>query len=70
MLIQGARSAMASLVKSDTATGAWLRALLARAHPNVAVALAAKMARTIWALLRHENERPADTASDATNCER
>ncbi len=55
MLIQGARSAMPSLVKSDTATGAWLRALLARAHPNVAVvALAAKMARTVWALLRHE----------------
>ena len=55
MLIQGARSAMPSLVKSDTATGVWLRALLSRAHPNVAVvALAAKMARTVWALLRHE----------------
>lgn len=54
MLIQGARSAMPSLAKSDTAIGAWLRALLARAHPNVAVvALAAKMARTVWALLRH-----------------
>lgn len=54
MLIQGARSAMPSLAKSDTAVGAWLRALLARAHPNVAVvALAAKMARTVWALLRH-----------------
>ena len=55
MLIQGARSAMPSLVKSDTAIGVWLRALLARVHPNVAVvALAAKMARTVWALLRHE----------------
>lgn len=55
ILIQGARSAMPSLAKSDTAVGAWLRALLARAHPNVAVvALAAKMARTVWALLRHE----------------
>jgi transposase len=54
MLIQGARSAMPSLARSDTAVGAWLRALLARAHPNVAVvALAAKMARTVWALLRH-----------------
>jgi transposase len=54
MLIQGARSAMPSLAKSDTAVGLWLRALLARAHPNVAVvALAAKMARTAWALLRH-----------------
>jgi transposase len=54
MLIQGARSAMPSLTRGDTAIGAWLRALLARAHPNVAVvALAAKMARTVWALLRH-----------------
>ncbi|WP_421952715.1 IS110 family transposase [Pelagibacterium sp.] len=54
MLIQGARSAMSSLAKTDTAIGSWLRALLARAHPNVAVvALAAKMARTVWALLRH-----------------
>ncbi|ETX11434.1 transposase [Roseivivax halodurans JCM 10272] len=54
MLIQGARSAMPALAKTDTATGAWLRALLARAHPNVVVvALAAKMARTVWALLHH-----------------
>lgn len=54
MLIQGARSAMPSLAKSNTAVGSWLRALLARTHPNVAVvALAAKMARTVWALLHH-----------------
>ena len=54
MLIQGARSAMPIVARSDTPTGAWLRALLSRAHPNVAVvALAAKMARIVWALLRH-----------------
>lgn len=54
MLIQGARAAMPVLRKADTATGAWLRGLLARAHPNVVVvALAAKMARTVWALLHH-----------------
>jgi hypothetical protein len=54
MLIQGARSAMPTLAKANTAVGAWLRALLRRAHQNVAViALAAKMARTVWALLRH-----------------
>ena len=54
MLIQGARAAMPVLARSDTATGAWLRALLARAHANVVVvALAAKMARTVWALLHH-----------------
>lgn len=55
MLIQGARAAMPTLARVDTAVGAWLRALLVRSHPNVAVvALAAKMARTVWALLRHE----------------
>jgi len=54
MLIQGARSALPRLAKSNTATGLWLRALLARAHSNVVVvALAAKMARTVWALLYH-----------------
>jgi transposase len=55
MLIQGARAAMPTLRKSETQTGAWLRGLLARAHGNVAVvALAAKMARIVWALLRHD----------------
>lgn len=54
MLIQGARAAMPVVSREDTATGRWLRALLARAHPNVAVvALAAKMARIVWALLHH-----------------
>lgn len=63
MLIQGARSAMPSLAKSDTAIGSWLRALLARAHHNVAVvALAAKMARTVWALLRHGRTYQAASA--------
>jgi transposase len=54
MLIQGARAAMPTLAKANTAVGAWLHGLLGRAHGNVAVvALAAKMARTVWALLRH-----------------
>lgn len=54
MLIQGARSAMPIVSRQDTATGRWLRALLARAHPNVVVvAFAAKMARIVWALLHH-----------------
>ena len=62
LLIQGARSAMPTLRKTDTRLGAWLRGLLARAHPNTAVvALAAKLARIVWALLRHERtyEMPA-----------
>lgn len=55
MLIQGARAALPTLRKGDTRLGAWLRGLLARAHGNIAVvALAAKMARIVWALLRHE----------------
>lgn len=54
-LIQGARSSLPTMSKSDTRLGAWLRGLLARSHPNtVVVALAAKMARIVWALLRHE----------------
>jgi len=55
MLIQGARATMPTLRQSDTRLGQWLRGLLARAHANTAVvALAAKMARIVWALLRHE----------------
>jgi transposase len=55
MLIQGARSAMPDLCKSDSRVGEWLRGLVSRAHANTAVvALAAKMARIVWALLRHE----------------
>jgi transposase len=54
MLIQGARASMPTLRQSDTRLGAWLRSLLARSHPNTAVvALAAKMARIVWALLHH-----------------
>ena len=53
MLIHGARAAMPHLARTQTATGSWLRRLIARAHPNVAVvALAAKMARIIWAVLQ------------------
>jgi transposase len=54
MLIQGARAALPTLSRSNTRLGQWLRGLLARTHSNkVVVALAAKMARTVWALLRY-----------------
>jgi transposase len=54
MLIQGARAALPSLSRSNTRLGRWLRGLLVRAHPNtVVVALAAKMARIVWALLSY-----------------
>ncbi|MHA6692483.1 IS110 family RNA-guided transposase [Devosia sp. A449] len=54
MLIHGARAALPTLSKGQTILGSWLRNLLARAHFNkVVVALAAKMARIIWAVLRN-----------------
>ena len=53
LLIHGARAALPGLSRGDTALGAWLRSLLARAHVNVVVvALAAKLARIAWAVLR------------------
>jgi transposase len=53
LLIHGARSAMPSLVATNTPLGAWLRGLLTRVHKNAAtVALANKLARIVWAVLR------------------
>ena len=53
MLVHGARAALRMMSKADTALGQWLRGLLARAHVNTAaVALAAKLARIIHAVLR------------------
>lgn len=57
LLIQGARAALPSLSRTATPLGGWLRGLLARAHGNaVVVALAAKLARIAWSLLRHKTE--------------
>lgn len=56
-LIHGARAAMPHLAAKPNQLGAWLQAMLARAHPNVVVvALAAKLARIAWAVLRHEKD--------------
>lgn len=53
ILIHGARAALPSLSAGSTATGEWLRGLIARAHKNkVVVALAGKLARIAWAVLR------------------
>jgi len=52
-LIHGARAALPHLAAKPTRLGAWLQQLLARSHPNVVVvALAAKLARIVWAVLR------------------
>ena len=53
LLIHGARAALPWIANSATDLGQWLRALLARAHKNTAVvALANKLARIAWAVLR------------------
>ena len=53
LLIHGARAALPGLAKQPTALGAWLRSLLSRAHRNVViVALAAKLARIAWVVIR------------------
>src|SRR4051812_17389847 len=55
LIIQGARAALPGLSRSATPLGSWLRGLLSRAHGNtVVVALASKLVRIAWALLRHE----------------
>jgi transposase len=53
LLIHGARSALPGLMNSGTPLGEWLRALMKRTHKNAAVvALANKLARIVWAVLR------------------
>ena len=55
LLIHGARSVLSRLKSKPEATESWGRRLLERNSMNlVATALANKMARTIWALIRHE----------------
>lgn len=59
-LIQSARAALPALLRAQTRLGTWLRGLDARAHRHaVVVALAAKLARIAWALLRHERSYAA-----------
>ena len=54
LLIHGARSVLLTQGRADRAMDPWLRDMLLRRPKNVAiVALANKMARTIWALLAH-----------------
>jgi len=53
LLIHGARAALPSLSTTEGSLGNWLRGLSARAHRNtVIVALASKLARIAWAVLR------------------
>src|SRR6185369_9124937 len=53
LLIHGARAALPRLANSGSPLGEWLRALMGRTHKNAAVvALANKLARIAWAVLR------------------
>jgi transposase len=53
LLIHGARPALPYVAGRDTPVGRWAKGLLARAHRNVVVvALANKLARIMWAVLR------------------
>jgi len=53
LLIHGARAALPYVAERETPLGRWAKALLNRAHPNVAVvAYANKLARIAWAVLR------------------
>ena len=53
LLIHGARAAMPSLLTTNTALGTWPRRLVGPVHKNAAtVALANKLARIAWAVLR------------------
>lgn len=52
-LVHGARAALSHLAAKPTPLWHWLHGLLARAHTNtVVIALAAKLARIVWAVLR------------------
>ena len=54
LIIHGARSVLLTQSRADRVMDPWLRDVLARRPKNVAiVALANKMARTIWALMAH-----------------
>jgi transposase len=61
LLVHGARSLIRHVDRRTDSKSVWAKELKARRHPNVAaVALAAKQARTIWALLAKGTEyRPA-----------
>jgi transposase len=53
LLIHGARAALPHLAEKETMLGRWAKNLLSRVHQNVAVvALANKLARICWAVLR------------------
>ncbi len=64
LLIHGARAVVAQAAKRPGRLDGWLARLMVRRHKNVvAVALANKNARTVWALLAHDSAYRTDYAA-------
>ena len=64
LLIHGARSALRTAAGKNDRLSRWALALAKRSHVNVAVtALANKMARVAWAMLRHGCEHSESMAN-------
>lgn len=64
LLIHGARSALRTAPSKDDPLSRWVVRLAARSHPNVAaVALANKMVRMAWAMLRHGTDYQPELAA-------
>ena len=69
LLIHGARAALPSLLTVESPLGNWLRGLSARAHRNtVIVALASKLARIAWAVLRSSATYNAAIGGQPVGC--
>ena len=65
-LVHGARAVLPGVLAQETPLGRWARALSERAHKNgVVVALAAKLARIVWAVLRNGRPYEASIAAAA-----
>jgi transposase len=65
-LIHGARAALPYIAERDTPLGRWAKELMSRTHRNVAVvALANKLARIAWAVLRRRKPFDAKAVSVA-----
>ena len=63
LLIHGARAALPHVAERNTPLGRWAKGLLGRAHQNVVVvALANKLARIAWAVLRRGERFAAEGA--------
>jgi transposase len=64
LMIHGARSALRTAPGKDDRVSKWAVALAERSHPNkAAVALADKMARVAWAMLRNGTDYEPDRAA-------